>query len=208
MDAESLMEQGKTLHRKLMVLDGHIDLAQAFAEPDGDRDGPGQFDLTKVRSGGVSAGVLTLQGPLGRPTPEAASLGRLALEAQFATGNAMVAAFPARVALVSSPDDLRQSVRTGQFAVILGFQNAAPLEGDISGIEAWIERGVQIVDLNFIGNNDFSSSARPYPFAGHLNVEGLTEAVRRRSACNYQSCDAGTTTEPMILYRRVEHRVG
>ena len=50
------------LHRRLITLDGHVDLPLGFGRPgqEADRDGEGQFDLAKVADGRLSAAVLTL----------------------------------------------------------------------------------------------------------------------------------------------------
>lgn len=176
----SFLQQAQELHRRILVFDGHLDIPTGFggAAAPADGDGPGQFDLVKAAQGGLTAVCLAVHAPLARGTAEGAASGRKAQEARHAAILRMAQAFPDRVAIAHSPEELREIRASGRLAVVIGFQNAAPLEGDLSAIRSWVDRGVRMFGFCFIGNNAFADSARPYPFAGDHRNGGLSPLGR------------------------------
>lgn len=172
----SLLQQAQALHQRILVFDGHLDIPAGFggeAAP-ADQDGPGQFDLVKAARGGLGGACLAVHAPLARGTAQGAASGRKAQETRHAAILRMAQAFPDRVAIAHSPEDLREIHEGGRLAVVIGFQNAAPLEDDLSAIRGWVDRGVRMFGFCFIGNNAFADSARPYPFAGKHRNGGLS----------------------------------
>ena len=178
-DAE-LLQHASALHAKFPTLDGHVDVpiditAEELAHGAGDRS---QFDLPKARQGGLAAAVLTVHAAVGRAGPATVATGRAELETRYGVITQLATDYPDLVTVAASPDQLRHAFAEGRFAVIVGFQNAAPLADGISELDAWIDRGIQICGLSFIGNNQWSDSARPYPFILPTSAGGLTDLGR------------------------------
>ncbi|KAB2582128.1 hypothetical protein BS297_27325 [Rhodococcus erythropolis] len=170
------------LHKQILVIDGHVDLPKVNGRiADLLTDGEGQFDIPKALAGGVNAAVVTVgAGIAGRN--DHGSTGRLEHESAFQSISLALNSAPNRIALGRTPDELRENARDGIFTIILGFQNAAPLT-NLSELDHWVDRGVIIVGLCFIGHNTWAASSRPYPFvADPPNFDGLSvlgvQAVR------------------------------
>jgi microsomal dipeptidase-like Zn-dependent dipeptidase len=177
-DAE-LLHRAAELHATFPALDGHVDLpaditvAELF-DGAGDRS---QFDLPKAGQGGISAAVLTVHAPAGRESTATAASGRDELTARYRVISGLATEHADRVAVVRSPAELTSAFADRQFAVVLGLQNAAPLDG-LAELDAWLDRGVSIVGFTFIGNNQWADSARPYPFVRPTSFGGLSDLGR------------------------------
>jgi len=59
-----------------------------------------------------------------------------------------------KFALVSSGADLKKSVQEGKIALLLGFEGAKPLRGDLELLEAFYELGVRWIGLTWNGRNE------------------------------------------------------
>jgi len=183
---ETLIEQASALHARILTFDSHIDIPEAFGGPDmpADVDGESQFDLVKARAGQLSGAALVVHAPAARLTPEAMAAGRLQQEASFGRIMSLAKDHPDAVGIARSPTEFRKLASENRFAVVIGFQNAAPLEDDLSQLAVWADRGVRIFAFSFIGHNSWADSARPYPFiSGPTFSNGLSalgrEAVGR-----------------------------
>lgn len=175
-----MTRHAEDLHRRLIVLDGHLDIPPEFGDPgrEGHLDGPGQFDLVKAARGAVSGVNLCLGTSLNRSTPAGFAAGRAAHDRKYATIQTLVQDHPDKAALATSPAQFREIVASDRLAIMLSLQNAAPFDGDVQAIRRWAQRGVQMIALAFIGNNAFADSSRPYPFAGPFKNGGLSALGR------------------------------
>lgn len=174
------------LHRRLITLDGHVDLPLGFGRPgqEADRDGEGQFDLAKVADGRLSAAVLTLFAGQTQRTAKNRAKARDDLETLYAAIAKMVADFPERAGLAFSPSDVARLKTKQRLAVILALQNLDPLEEDLGKLDAWIDRGVRMVGFTHYGHNAWAGSARPFVIYGDdpLTAKGLTPLGRQAVA--------------------------
>ncbi|HEX7854871.1 MAG TPA: membrane dipeptidase [Sphingobium sp.] len=182
----SYLEQAARLHERLISFDGHLDIPLEFGQPgsEADKDGPGKFDIPKIRRGKLSGAAATVHAAVLRPTPEGHAAGRAQHEMRFAGLMQMARDFPQDVGIAASPQQFRDLVAQKRFAIVLAFQNAAPLDGGLDDLDAWAARGISIFAFTFIGNNGWADSARPYPFVnGGLHWNGLSplgkQAVHR-----------------------------
>lgn len=172
-----LIARAAALHTRIVTFDSHIDIPAGFGEPGmrADEDGPGCFDLVKVRRGRLSGAALSIHATLARPSAGAAEAGRLEHERRYAQITGIAADFPDRAQVVGSPDELRAAAREGRFAIVLSLQNASPFEG-LDALDDWRAHGVAMLDFAFIGNNRWVDSARPYPFISQgLHSGGLSD---------------------------------
>lgn len=158
-----LLQRAAALHAGIRVFDGHVDLPAGLdaAALSGDSGTQSQFDLAKARAGGLDGAVLTIHASASRGDAPA---GRAELDARYRLIAELTARNPRQVGIARSPADFRQHNDAGRLAVVLGFQNAAPLTDGLTELDAWIDRGVSIFAFTFIGNNHWADSARPYPF--------------------------------------------
>ncbi len=145
-------------------LDGHADL------PGSETDA---VSIDKLRAGGVTALVQAVRADVHPSDSHHAGLddlnsGRAAIDTLLANG----------LTLARTPNDVRRIAAEGGIALILELQNAAPLES-VDDFATWLEAGVSVVGLTFIGNNRWAESSRPYPFASNpREVAGLSPLGR------------------------------
>jgi microsomal dipeptidase-like Zn-dependent dipeptidase len=149
-----------------------------------DEDGSSQFDLIKAKRGQLAGAALVVHAGAFRPSPEAFAAGRGELESAYDRITNIAKSHPDKAGIARTPAEFRRLVSEGKFAIVISFQNAAPLEGDLSELDRWAVRGVSLFAFSFIGNNSWADSARPYPFiGGDLRSNGLSgggkAAVRR-----------------------------
>lgn len=140
---------------QLIVVDGHVDVRPV--------DGGYAFPVEDARAGGVHAAVVPVKAGL-LPRAAGAAAGQAELAATFEAIHRLVAESDGTVELVRSPGQVRRNAERGVFSIILGLQNGRPL-ADLAALEHWLDRGVAIVDLGFIGDNQWVTSSRPYPYA-------------------------------------------
>lgn len=171
------LEKAARLHERLISFDGHLDIPLEFGTPgfEADRDGAGKFDIPKIRRGKLSGAAATIHAAVLRPTAKGHAAGRAEHERRFAALTQMARDFPQDVGIAASPRQFRELVAQKKFAIVLAFQNAAPLDNGLGDLDAWAARGISIFAFTFIGNNAWADSARPYPYVnGGLHWNGLS----------------------------------
>ena len=91
---------------------------------------------------------------------------------------------------MSSADELIQAHASGQTALLLGFQNARILEGDVAALDEFYDAGVRVFALTHLGHNDFADSSRPVydgetksyePASEHGGLSSLGQAASNGS---------------------------
>ena len=82
------------------------------------------------------------------------------------------------LSLARTPDDLLQAKREGKKSIVMGIENGLALEGDISNLDHFAQRGIAYITLCHNGDNDICDSAKGN--ATHGGVSKLGEQVIRR----------------------------
>ncbi len=150
------------VHESVLVLDAHADIALPETSPLYlGADGTSKVAIDKLEAGGFDVVIMALAaGPKPR-TP----VGRAEAAAEVASKldaiRSLVAAHPDQVTFARSPEQILLAQESGRLAVILGFQNALALEGNLSRIDELYSEGVRVFGLTHMGHNDFSDSSRP-----------------------------------------------
>jgi membrane dipeptidase len=126
-----------TVHARSVVVNGLIS-SGALPKPD-----DGAFDLPEIMlDGGVTAGNLTVA-VTGGFRETAVKLGRLL---RHVDGDD-------RVRIAYRADDIEAAAAAGEVALILGFQNTDPFEGDLELLGLFHRLGVRIVQLTYQRRN-------------------------------------------------------
>ncbi len=171
------------VHRRALVLDGHVDVllpstpARYYLPNGGSR-----ADLDHLTRGGVDAVILSLAVGPGPRDAAGVAAARAEVEAKLARTRALAAENPDRVGIAFSADDVVRLVDEGKVAVLIGFQNARSIGGDLSRVDALYRDGVRVFAFNHAGHNDWSDSSRPGegPVAEHGGLSPIgREAVGR-----------------------------
>ncbi len=163
------------LHSQAIILDAHADIALPQTSPLYlGADGASKVSPQKLISGRVDAVIMAVAaGPQAR-TPEGDAEARAESLAKIAAIRALVSANDGRMDIARTADAVRANAARDVISVILGFQNAQSLEGDIDRLDDWYAAGVRVFGLTHMGHNDFADSSRPM-FDGETGTYEITE---------------------------------
>lgn len=163
------------IHTGAIVLDAHADIALAETSPLYlGADGRSKVAPEKLIAGEFDAVVMAIAAGPQLRTPEGDAKARAESLAKLAAAQDLLAAKPDTFALATAPDDVRANSENGLISIILGFQNAQSLEGDIDRINEFYAAGVRVFGLTHLGHNDFADSSRPR-FDGETGTYEVTE---------------------------------
>jgi membrane dipeptidase len=162
---DQFLEQAKAVHKRILAFDTHLDLPFDYAGAAA--DGKTQFDLPKAARGQLKGAALAVFVPQGPRTPEGYAKARSDAEKKYSLIKAVAEENPDRAALAYTPEDVRRITGQGKFAVVISLLNAYPLGSDLSGIDAWYQRGVRLFGFDHAGHNDWADSSRPSAALGN-----------------------------------------
>lgn len=137
-------------------------------------DGSSKVDPAKMRAGGVDAVVMSVAVGPGPRTKEGDTAARAEADEKIAAVHTLIEESQGQVVMATTSDEIIAAHEAGQSALILGFQNARSLQGDVSAIDEFYAEGVRIFGLNHLGHNAFSDSSRP-EFSGETGSFEVTE---------------------------------
>lgn len=143
-------------HDRVLTLDTHCDTPMFF--PDGvqigQRDTRILVDLHKMDEGRQDATIMVayLPQPTENPTAYADHI--------FDQIEALVRDNAHAVALARTPDDLWHNKRQGLKSIMLGIENGIALDGQLSNLQHFADRGIVYMTLCHNGDNDICDSAK------------------------------------------------
>ena len=164
--SSEISEEIRELHKRVLVLDSHLDTPIRLAMPGFDitkrHEHPAdqsQVDLPRMLEGGLDGGfwvIYTSQGELTEPAYAAVK------KSAFRTGNLirkMVADHPNNFSLALSSDDAKRIADNGKISVYMSIENAYPIGTDLSVLDEFYAIGVRMLGLVHVKNNQFSDSS-------------------------------------------------
>ena len=163
------------VHETSLVLDAHADIvipstSRAYMSA----DGTSKVAPAKMRAGGVDAVVMSVAVGPGPRTPEGDAAARAEADEKIAAVHTLVEQSQGQVVIATTSSEIVAAHEAGKSALILGFQNARSLQGNVSAIDEFYAEGVRIFGLNHLGHNAFSDSSRP-EFSGETGAFEATE---------------------------------
>ncbi|MDF1643813.1 MAG: dipeptidase [Pseudomonadales bacterium] len=156
---ESQTEQAKRLASQLMIIDTHIDAPFRLTRDYQDltHAAPrGEFNLPKAKAGGLDVAFMSIYIPAKHQTEGGAK----ALANQLIDSvEAMVGRAPDTVALGLSVEQVRDNHKKGLVSLAMGIENGAAIEGELSNLKHFYDRGVRYVTLTHGKANLISDSS-------------------------------------------------
>ena len=180
-DAAAAVLDPHAVHFAALTLDTHVDIGAGYGTPALD---PGththaQVDLPKMVEGGLDAAFFIVYVGQGPTTPEGYEAARAAAEEKYAGIRRMLEAYPDRIALATTADEVEEIAASGRLVALIGMENAYPLGESVADVPMWAERGVRYASITHFGNNQFGGSSNPNVDAGEPEEDpGLTELGR------------------------------
>ncbi len=158
-----LLENARAVHQQSLVLDAHADIVIPSTPANFlSTDGLSKVDPTKLKAGGVGAVVMAIAVGPGPRTKAGDAEARAEADEKLAAIQKLAADNADTVAIAKTADEILAVRASGKTALILGFQNARALQGDIAALDRFYAAGVRVFALNHLAHNDFSDSSRPF----------------------------------------------
>jgi membrane dipeptidase len=152
----------RAVHAAARPLDAHADvLMPTTAAIYRTADGASQVTLEKLVAGGIATITLAIQSPTGPDTPDGVAAARREVDAKLARIRELVTANSQQLAIARTAADIERIHADRKIAVLIGFQNAYALGGDVSLVDRYAAEGVRVFAFNHAGNNAFADSSRP-----------------------------------------------
>ena len=163
------------IHESSLVLDAHADIViSSTSRAYMSADGTSKVDPAKMRAGGVDAVVMSVAVGPGPRTMEGDAAARAEADEKIAAVHTLVEESQGQVVIATTSSEIVAAHEAGKSALILGFQNARSLQGNVSAIDEFYDKGVRIFGLSHLGHNAFSDSSRP-EFSGETGAFEVTE---------------------------------
>ena len=159
-----------------LILDSHIDVPYRLwsqhlegLEID-DISGPtnGDFDFIRARKGGLNVPFFSIYLPAS--TEEDGTSHKMANDLIDMIED-IVTLYPEKFLLIKSVDDLSSLTNKNIVGIALGMENGAPIQGDLSRVEYYYDRGIRYITLTHSKTNHISDSS----YDENIQWHGLSE---------------------------------
>jgi membrane dipeptidase len=142
-----------------IIVDGHIDVPHRVFDQWVDvtqaTDG-GDFDYPRAKLGGLNAPFMSIYVPAALDGTHASTQRAHALIDHV---EALVGRAPEKFAIARSPDDVERHFKEGKISLPLGMENGAPINGDLTNLDAFYQRGIRYITLTHSKSNAISDSS-------------------------------------------------
>ena len=178
-------DQARALYARALILDCN-------ASPPGDRLPLSRADLDLVRSSGINVIKLSLGGINDDFAHTVADIAQV---------QQLIEVHPDYFTQVRVGADLARAKREGKLGIILSFESADMLGGQLSSLEVFRNLGVRVMQLSYNRKSPFAAGVME-PSAGGLTALGR-DAVRAMNrlgiAIDLSHANAATTADVLVL---------
>lgn len=160
-----LYRQAQKLARKLIITDGHVDLPYRLKVQNFrlDREyigipiqtDDGDFDYVRAKKGGLDAPFMSIFIPSSYQDGRA----KLLADSLINMIESIIRAHPGNFAHGRSPAEVEANFRKGLISLPMGMENGAPIEGDLTNIEYFFQRGIRYITLTHGKDNEICDSS-------------------------------------------------
>ena len=155
-----LMEKANELAQKFIITDGHIDLPwrlhKGGYEDISVRTPGGDFDYVRAKEGGLDAPFMSIYVPA---TYQITGGAKAMAEQLIQSVERITTDHPDKFEIAHNVADAERIVSEGKIALPMGMENGAPLEGDLSNLKYFSERGISYITLTHSEDNDICDSS-------------------------------------------------
>jgi len=139
--------KAELIHERVLALDSHVDIAgpqYATEKLDPGTEHPRlKCDLVKMAQGRVDGVFLVVFVGQGPRDAEGYRQAYTKATARFEAIHRLVAQYPDRAELATSPDQVERIVRSGKRAIVIGVENAYPIGTDLANLAKFYGRGAR-----------------------------------------------------------------
>ncbi len=152
-------ERAIEIAKKYIIVDGHIDAPTTIMEAGADI-ASGQktvdFDYERARAGGLDAPFMSIY-----VAADFELRGGAKARANMMIGimEAIAARNPDKFEIAYSVKEVRDIIEAGKIALPLGMENGSPIEGDLTNLKHFYDRGIRYITLAHSKSNHISDSS-------------------------------------------------
>lgn len=152
-------EQARELTQRYPLIDTHVDVPYRLKESWDDvtvATETGDFDYPRARAGGLDIPFMSIYTPGG--LSDTATNYQLANQL-IDSVEALVARAPGKFMLVRSTQDVDVAMRKGLIGLAMGMENGSPINGELTNVAHFAQRGIRYITLAHSHSNDISDSS-------------------------------------------------
>lgn len=152
-------ERAQEIAQKFIIVDGHIDAPTTIAD-DGADIAAGEkvvdFDFARSKAGGLDAPFMSIY-----VAADFENSGGAKARADILIGlmEGVAAQHSDKFEIARSPKEVRRIFSEGKIAMPLGMENGSPIEGDLSNLQHFYDRGIRYITLAHSKSNHISDSS-------------------------------------------------
>ena len=158
-DIPDYAADAQRIARDSVVVDTHIDVPMRVHSRPQDvsvaTDG-GDFDYPRAIAGGLNAPFMSIYTD---PKLEAAGGSKKLADELIDAVENIVATAPDKFAIAVSPADVRSNFERGIMSLPMGMENGSPLEGNLTNLKHFYDRGIRYITLAHSLSNHISDSS-------------------------------------------------
>ena len=162
----SLSNQIFQSHQSFFTVDTHIDTPIRLSLPGFDITKQYQrssaytdVDISRLKTGGLDAGFWAIYSKQDKLEPESYKRAWEICNRRISQVQSMIGATDNFFKLAGSTSEIRNAANHKGHIIILSMENAYPLGNDLRKLEALYERGIRMIGLVHITNNQFADSS-------------------------------------------------
>ncbi|MBN2731050.1 MAG: dipeptidase [Balneolaceae bacterium] len=156
---ESYENKAEDLAQEFIIVDTHVDLPyrlQSNPEDVSVRTETGDFDYERAKEGGLNAPFMSIYIPARYQESGGA---KNVADSLINLVEGLTTDHPDKFAIATSPQEIERQFKEGLISLPMGMENGAGLEGDLSNIQYFYDRGIRYITLAHSKDNKISDSS-------------------------------------------------
>jgi membrane dipeptidase len=152
-------KQAERLAQDILILDAHMDVPYRLRnhmENIAESTTTGNFDYPRARAGGLDAVFMAIFVPPGYEGKEGS---KGLADSMMDMVEDIAARSPDKFAMARSVDDVRENFAAKKISFLLGIENGAAIEDDITNVRHFYDRGVRYITLTHSKDNNICDSS-------------------------------------------------
>lgn len=159
LEAPNAAARAQQIAQSSIIVDTHVDVPYRIKKKPADiasaTEG-GDFDYPRAIAGGVNAPFMSIYTPA---ELEAEGRSKEVAESLIAMVEGFVANAPQKFAVARSVAEVREHFTSGLISLPMGMENGSPIEGDLSNLGHFHDRGIRYITLTHGLSNHISDSS-------------------------------------------------
>ena len=182
LDAPDSASRAQQIARTSIIVDTHVDVPYRINKKPADISSAtedGDFDYPRAIAGGLNAPFMSIYTPA---ELEGEGQSKEVAESLIAMVEGFVENAPEKFAIALSVADVREHFASGLMSLPMGLENGSPIEGDLSNLRHFHDRGIRYITLTHSLSNHISDSSydenRQWNGLSEFGVEVVQEMNR------------------------------